>query len=224
MPKLLFMNEYLEQTEFLDFDNADVREFARRNSDENKSATENAVSLYYAVRDGFTYNPYTLDLRRTGLRASNLVGRKSGYCIEKAILLAASARSVGIPSRLSFYNVKNHIATERIEKILGTNVLVFHGAAELFLDNKWLKTTPAFNRRLCEKLNVAPLEFDGTADSIFQQFDETGAVFMDYLHEYGDFADFPYELALSEMRRHYPHIFGSEKYTREPLVYELKGW
>ncbi|MDQ3042522.1 MAG: transglutaminase family protein [Acidobacteriota bacterium] len=217
------MNEYLESTEFLDFDNAAVRDFAGRNSDENKSATENAVSLYYAVRDGYTYNPYTLDLRREGLRASNLVGRKSGYCIEKAILLAASARAVGIPSRLSFYNVKNHIATERIEKILGTNVLVFHGAAELFLNGQWLKTTPAFNKKLCEKLNVAPLEFDGSADSIFQQFDESGAVFMDYLHEYGDFADFPYELALSEMRRHYPHIFESEKYTKEPLVYELKS-
>ncbi|MBA4123422.1 MAG: transglutaminase family protein [Acidobacteria bacterium] len=217
------MNEYLKPTEFLDFDKPEVREFAERNSDKNKTATENAVSLYYAVRDGFTYNPYTLDLRRTGLRASNLVVRKSGYCIEKAILLAASARFVGVPSRLSFYNVKNHIATERIEKILGTNVLVFHGAAELFLGGRWLKTTPAFDRRLCEKLNVAPLEFDGTSDSIFQQFDETGAVFMDYLHEYGDFADFPYELALSEMRKNYPHIFRSEKYTKVPLVYELKS-
>lgn len=217
------MNEYLKPTEFLDFDKPEVREFAERNSDKNKTATENAVSLYYAVRDGFTYNPYTLDLRRTGLRASNLVLRKSGYCIEKAILLAASARFVGVPSRLSFYNVKNHIATERIEKILGTNVLVFHGAAELFLGGRWLKTTPAFDRRLCERLNVAPLEFDGTSDSIFQQFDETGAVFMDYLHEYGDFADFPYELALSEMRKNYPHIFRSEKYTKVPLVYELKS-
>lgn len=217
------MNKYLEPTAFLDFDNAAVREFAARNSGANKSAAENAVSLYYAVRDGFTYNPYTLDLRREGLKASNLVTRKSGYCIEKAILLAASARAVGIPSRLSFYNVKNHIATGRIEKILGTNVLVFHGAAEMFLNGKWLKTTPAFNRRLCEKLNVATLEFDGTADSIFQQFDESGAVFMDYLFDYGDFTDFPYELALSEMRRHYPHIFQSEKYTKEPLVYELKG-
>ena len=217
------MNEYLKPTEFLDFDKREVREFAERHSDKNKTATENAVSLYYAVRDGFTYNPYTLDLRREGLQASNLLTRKSGYCIEKAILLAASARAVGVPSRLSFYNVKNHIATERIEQILGTNVLVFHGAAELFLDGKWLKTTPAFNRRLCEKLNVAPLEFDGTADSIFQQFDESGATFMDYLHEYGAFADFPYELALSEMRRHYPHIFETNKYTREPLEYDLKS-
>ncbi len=81
------MNEYLEPTEFLDFDNADVREFAGRHSDANKSPTENAVSLYYAVRDGFTYNPYTLDLRREGLRASNLVTRKSGYCIERQFCL-----------------------------------------------------------------------------------------------------------------------------------------
>jgi transglutaminase-like putative cysteine protease len=77
------MNEYLKPTEFLDFDEPEVRDFAERHSNKNKTATENAVSLYYAVRDGFTYNPYTLDLRRTGLRASDLVGRKSGYCIEK---------------------------------------------------------------------------------------------------------------------------------------------
>ena len=87
------MNEYLKPTEFLDFDTPTVRDFAERNSDANKSAAENAVSLYYAVRDGFTYNPYNLDLRREGLKASNLVGRKSGYCIEKAILLAARARA-----------------------------------------------------------------------------------------------------------------------------------
>jgi hypothetical protein len=74
------MEEYLKPTEFFDFDEPEVHEYASRNSDEKKTATENAVSLYYAVRDGFKYNPYTLDLLRDGLRASNLVKRKSGYC------------------------------------------------------------------------------------------------------------------------------------------------
>lgn len=217
------MNEYLEPTEFLDFDNESVREFAERNSDAKKSAKENAVSLYYAVRDGFRYNPNVLDLRREGLKASNLLTRTRGYCVEKAVLLAAVARAVGIPSRLSFYNVRNHIATDKLEKILRKNYLVFHGAAEMFLDGEWLKTTPAFDRRLCDYLKVEPLEFDGTKDSIFQEFDKSGNVFMEYLFEYGDYADLPYQMFLDELRKHYPHIFDDNKYTKGDLIYDFTG-
>lgn len=215
------MNEYLKPTEFLNFDDAEVREFARRNSDAEKSAKENAVSLYYAVRDGFQYNPNILDLRRTGLKASDLLTRKRGYCVEKAVLLAACARAVGIPSRLSFYIVRNHIATDKLAVILRKDYLVFHGAAEMFLDGRWLKTTPAFNRRLCNYLKVEPLEFDGTRDSIFQEFDKSGNVFMEYLFDYGDFADLPYQMFLDELKKHYPHIFEDDKYTKGDLIFDF---
>lgn len=215
------MNEYLEPTEFLDFDNESVREFAEQKSEGAKNDREKAVALYYAVRDSFQYNPYILDLRRDGLKASNLLTRSRGYCVEKAILLAASARAVGVPSRLSFYIVRNHIATDRLEKILEKNYLVFHGAAEMFLDGKWLKTTPAFNLRLCNYLGVEPLEFDGTADSIFQEYDRQGNVFMKYLHDYGFFSDLPYQLYLDELKKHYPHIFENGKYTNGDLIYDF---
>ncbi|MBX7172933.1 MAG: transglutaminase-like domain-containing protein [Pyrinomonadaceae bacterium] len=201
------MNEYLEPTEFLDFDKQIVLDFAEKNTVGAKTETEKAVKLYYAVRDGFQYNPYLLDLRREGLTASNLLTRNRGYCVEKAVLLAACVRAVGVPSRLSFYIVRNHIATEKLEKKLQKNYLVFHGAAEIFLNDKWLKTTPAFNASLCKYLGVDPLEFDGTKDSIFQEYDHKGNVFMTYLHEYGAFSDLPYELYLQELKKHYPHIF-----------------
>ena len=215
------MKKYLRPTEFLNFNDESVREFAERNSAGAKSEREKAVKLYTAVRDGFQYNPNILDLNRKGLTASDLLTRNRGYCVEKAVLLAAVARAVEIPSRLSFYIVRNHIATDKLEKLLRKNYLVFHGAAELFLDGKWLKTTPAFNKKLCEFLKVEPLEFDGTADSIFQEFDKSGNVFMEYLHEYGAFDDLPYELYLSELKKHYPHIFEDAKYTNGDLVYDF---
>ena len=215
------MKEYLQPTEFLNYDDESVREYAERNSVGAATNKEKAVKLYYAVRDGFQYNPNILDLRREGLTASNLFTRSRGYCVEKAVLLAATARAVGIPSRLSFYIVRNHIATDKLEKLLEKNYLVFHGAAEMFLDGKWLKTTPAFNKNLCKYLGVEPLEFDGTEDSIFQEFDKLGNVFMEYLHEYGDFADLPYDLYLAELNKHYPHIFGNEEYTKGNLVYDF---
>lgn len=216
------MDEYLKSTEFLDSDNAEVREFAARHTAGAATETEIAVRLYYAVRDGFQYDPYYLDLTRTGLKASTQIAKTSGYCVEKAILLSAAARAAGIPSRLSFYIVRNHIATGRLEKLLKTNYLVFHGASEMFLDGEWRKATPAFNKQLCEFLGVAPLEFDGKRDSIFQEFDRSGGKFMEYVHDYGAFADLPYELYLDELGKHYSHVFDEGGYKNGDLVFDLR--
>ena len=215
------MQEYLKSTEFLNFDNQTVRDFAEKNTLGTTNQIEKSVKLYLAVRDGFQYNPYILDLRKSGLQASDLLKRNHGYCVEKAVLLSASARAVGIPSRLSFYIVKNHIATEKLEKALKKDYLVFHGASEMFLEGKWVKSTPAFNLNLCKYLGVEPLEFDGKTDSVFQEYDKKGNVFMSYLHDYGAFDDLPYDLYLQELREHYPHIFENEQYTTGDLVYDF---
>jgi transglutaminase-like putative cysteine protease len=216
------MEKYLRPTYFLDHDHPSVKEFAAANSAEHDSPKDKASALYYAVRDGFQYDPYKLDLRPEGLRASTLLTRTRGYCVEKAVLLAASWRAVGIPSRLSFYIVRNHIATDRLEKILGTDQLVFHGAAEAMLDGEWRKATPAFNRQLCDVLGVDPLVFDGTGDSIFQQFNRSGGKFMEYLHEYGAFEDMPYEVYLAGLRHHYAELFESGRYRAAEFIYDFR--
>ncbi len=122
-------------------------------------------------------------------------------------MLAACARVVGIPSRLGFANVRNHIGTSKLEEFLKTDLLVFHGYCELHLEGKWVKATPAFNRQLCRRLGVPPLEFDGQSDSIFQQYTPDGDCFMEYLHDYGQFADVPRELFIHELKKYYAHIF-----------------
>ena len=90
--------------------------------------------------------------------------------IEKAIVLIACLRALGVPARLRLAKVTNHIAVERLTERLGTNVLTPHGMVDVFLNGKWVKATPAFNKELCEKCDVEPLEFDGTEDSMFQEF------------------------------------------------------
>src|SRR5215203_1796095 len=200
------MEQYLKATEFLDSDSDNVREYAARNTSGAANDTERAVRLYYAVRDGFQYDPYVLDLRRRSMKASALLAKTRGYCVEKALLLAASARAVGVPSRLSFYIVRNHIATDRLARALERDYLVFHGAAEMYLDEKWVKATPAFNKKLCDFLRVDAIEFDGKNDAIFQEYDRNGNVFMEYLHDYGAFDDMPYQMFLDELDKHYPHL------------------
>ena len=202
------MNEqYLQPAEFVNSDSEDIIAFAKKAVGDSTDPIEQAVKLYYAVRDGFNYNPYDIDLNSEAMKASALLKRNYGYCVEKACLLAAATRALGIPSRLGFAKVRNHIATEKLEERLRSNVLVFHGFTELFLDGKWVKATPAFNKSLCIKLNVDSLEFNGKDDSVFQAYGKEGAQFMEYLHDYGTFPDIPRDLFISELKKHYPHIF-----------------
>jgi len=200
-------SEYLEPSLFVDSDHPEVARFARQNCMTGQSHREKAVSLYLAIRDGFRYNPNILNFHPDRLKASYLLGKSQGMCVEKANLLAACCRSLGIPASLGFATVTNHIASSKLERYLRTKKLVFHGYTEIFLEGQWVKATPAFNAELCQALGVAPLEFDGLSDSIFQPFSPDGKQFMAYLHDYGHYADIPYDFMLEELERHYPDIF-----------------
>lgn len=201
------MRPYLEPTRFIDSDSREIIQFARQSTQGMLSHREKAVALYYRVRDGIRYDPYHIDFSPHALKASTVLSRGSGFCVEKAILLAASARALGIPSRLGFAIVRNHLTTERLRERMKTDVFVFHGFTELFLDERWVKATPVFNLSLCQRFGVPPLEFDGRHDSIFHPFDRRGHKYMEYLHDYGRFADLPYELMVREFRTHYPQFF-----------------
>ncbi|MGB0525904.1 MAG: transglutaminase, partial [Flammeovirgaceae bacterium] len=131
-------------------------------------------------------------------------------------------RAVGIPSRLGFGAVKNHIGTAKLEAVLGTNVLAFHGYTEFYLEDKWVKATPAFNQALCDKLNVEALDFDGEHDCLFQQFDKANGQFMEYIEDYGQFDDIPLDLFIETMKAYYPHLFDQAAKGEKFEIGELK--
>jgi transglutaminase-like putative cysteine protease len=201
------MEKYLSPTYYIDSNNPKVIEFARLNSDPDQSQIENAVQLYYAVRDKFRYDPYSIEPNKESMKASSVLQKGRGYCVAKAVLLAACARSLKIPARLGFADVQNHLNTKRLKELMGTNIFTYHGYTDLFLNNKWVKATPAFNLKLCTNFNVKPLEFDGTTDSIFHRFDESGNKHMEYVKDHGTFSDLPWDTLLTEMMKLYPNYF-----------------
>lgn len=221
------LEEYLQTGKYIDSSHPEVIAFAQKYKGDSDDSIQQAVSLYYAVRDKFMYNPFHVDLSDEGLKASDVLKRGSGYCVEKANLLAACARVVGIPSRIGLADVKNHIGSERLKKLLRSDVFACHGFTELFLNEKWVKATPAFNRSLCEKMGVEPLPFNGLEDSIFQEFDEHEAgerKFMEYLFDHGTFADIPKEYMKEVLMKHYPHFFeegAQEKLAQDNIFYNL---
>lgn len=204
------MNPLLSPTYFITSGSPAIGDFSRSATGEAQSDLEKAVKLYYAVRDNIIYNPYSFSLDKDSFRADVVLAKGNGWCVQKAILLAAAGRAAGIPTRLRFVNVVNHLVTERLKELMKTDLFVFHGLTEFYLEGRWVKATPAFNLSLCEKFGVLPLEFDGKNDSIFHPFDKSGRQHMEYVHDYGPFDDLPFELMLLEARKYYPHLFSGE--------------
>ena len=200
------MKEYLEPAQFIDSTHAAVVEFSRKNSSGN-SERERAVSLYYAVRDEIRYNPFLDFSDREVFRASTVLAADQGFCVGKASLLAACARAAGIAARVGFADVKNHLTSPRLAETMGSDLFVYHGYTDLYLDGKWVKATPAFNLDLCTRFRVKPLEFNGRDDSIFHPFDQDNRRHMEYLRDRGSFADVPVEEIREAFRVYYPRLY-----------------
>ena len=200
---------YLQPTFFLDFNTQELADFASATCAGCTTEAEKATALYYAVRDHILYNPYDLKYSRTAMKASSILQKGSGYCVSKAVVLAAVARQQKIPSRLGFADVTNHLSTAKLREAMGTDLFVYHGYTEMYLFNKWVKATPAFNLSLCTRFNVPPLEFDGSKDSIFHTCNTLGQKHMEYVRDHGHFAELPFEQIFAAYRQVYPKFFYS---------------
>lgn len=201
------MEEYLLPTYYIDSDHPAIVEFAEKKSSTGVTRIEKAVLIYYAVRDLIRYDPYSIEPLKSSMKASSVLDKGYGYCVAKAVLLTACARSLEIPARLGFADVKNHLNTKRLKELMGTDIFIYHGFTEMFLNGKWVKATPAFNLELCNNFNVKPLEFDGTKDSIFHAFDKSGNKHMEYVKDHGTFVDLPWDIILAESMKYYPEYF-----------------
>ncbi|WP_431855028.1 transglutaminase-like domain-containing protein [Azospirillum sp.] len=200
---------HLAPAEYVDSDNPAVQAFARDAVGDAATPMETARRLYAAVRDGIRYNPYVDYGAPATYRASSVLAAGDGYCVGKAALYAAAARSVGLPARLGFADVRNHLATRRLLEAVGTDIFAWHGYVEVLLNGRWVKVTPTFNASLCAKLGVEALDFDGVADALLQPADSDGRQFMEYLADHGLFHDVPAKFLIREMARLYPKLCGS---------------
>jgi transglutaminase-like putative cysteine protease len=195
---------YLRPTACVESDAPAVHDFVARTTTGATDERARAVRLFYAVRDEIRYDPYGVILTEEGLRASSVLARGAGFCVAKAVLLAAGARAVGIPARLGFADVRNHLTTERLRAQMGTDIFVFHGFTELHLAGRWVKATPTFNRSLCDRFGVKPLEFDGVTDSLLHPFDIGGQRHMEYVRDRGTHADVPFADMVAVFAEYYP--------------------
>ena len=200
------LTAYLAPGAFVDSDAPGVVAFAREVAGGERDDVARAIALYRAVRDGIVYTPYLDFGAPETYRASACLASGAGFCVGKAALLAAAARSLGIPARGGFADVKNHLCTPRLRAWMGSDIFYYHGYAELFLRGRWVKATPAFDRAMCDRFGVLPLEFDGVNDSLFQPFDRSGRRHLEYLRDRGPCADVPVDEIMQTFASAYPGL------------------
>jgi transglutaminase-like putative cysteine protease len=211
------MASYLRPTWFIDCDAPVVRRRAEEVTAGAASDEDRAVRLFYAVRDGIRYDPYSITGDPHDYRASTVLGQPAAYCIPKAVLLTALARAAGVPARLGFADVRNHLSTEKLLARLGTDLFVFHGFTEFWLGGRWVKATPAFNIELCERFGVKPLEFDGRSDALFHEYSADGRRHLEYVADRGSFADLPLAVIMAAFQNHYGNISTPASGDRDEL-------
>lgn len=189
---------YLKPTQVLDSDHKTVREAAGDLTRNCASEAEKVVKLFNFVRDSIHFNPYTVSVYIEDFVASTILEREKGYCVQKAVLLAALGRAAGIPSGLCFARIRNHrINPDAVER-LGTNIIACHGYDRFYIGGKWINAAPTFEKQLCEKNRLRLVEFDGLHDAVLPETDLDGNPHIEYVEIYGPQADLPFEWILAE--------------------------
>ncbi len=182
---------FLHPTYYMNFDHPKVQTFAEQATEGAESNIDKAIKLFYAVRDSIRYNPYHTKTEPQFYRASATIAAGDGWCVPKGVLMAAVSRYVGIPARLGYADVRNHLATQRFLNMMGTDIFAYHGYVDLWLGDRWTRVTPVFNIELCEKFGVHAQEFDGVHDAVFQEYDRAGSRHMEYIQDRGAYDDLP---------------------------------
>ncbi len=191
------IEEYLKPTPAIECEAKSIKEKAQELTKGEENIVEKAKRLFYFVRDEIKYNPYSPFYLLEHYRASNILLRGEGFCVQKAALLAALARATGIPARLRFADIRNYIVPDKLVQSMGTNLFTYHGYDELYIGGRWVKATPSFDIKMCQENRIIPVEFDGKNDAVLHSHNQDGKLHIEYINDHGHYQDVPLEEILA---------------------------
>ncbi|MDY7037726.1 MAG: transglutaminase family protein [Thermodesulfobacteriota bacterium] len=195
--------QYLRSTYSIDCEDKEIRKKVVELTGDENSKVARAKRLFYFVRDEIKYNPYLFTDVPDAYRASKVLEVGEGFCIQKAVLLAALARTAGIPSRLRFADIRNNILPDIFAELDLNTSLIHHGYDELYIEGKWIKATPAFDLWMCEANHIIPVEFDGIHNGTFHSHNRDGQLHIEYIQDHGHYDDLPFDKMMEANLRVY---------------------
>ena len=188
---------YLRPTPAIDCDNESIKRKTEELTKSKDNATEKAKSLFYFVRDEIKYNFLVPSDKPEYYRASRILEIREGFCVQKAVLMAALARAVDIPARLHLTAIRNHLASDKLRELMRGNVFPTHGYNELYIEDKWVKVAPTFDLKMCQQNRFIPVEFDGRHDAILPSHNLDGKPHIEYVEDRGHYDDLPFDTIIN---------------------------
>jgi transglutaminase-like putative cysteine protease len=213
---------YLRPSPTIDSDNESIRQKSADLTKGKEMAEDKAKSLFYWVRDNIKYNPLVPVEIFEDYKASKTLERGQGFCVEKAAVLAAFARAVGIPARLHLADIRNYLVSDKLLKVMNTNLFSYHGYTELYIKGKWVKATPAFDLKMCQENRIIPVEFDGQNDTIFHSHNLDGKLHIEYVADHGHRVGVPVDEIIAAWEQHYG-LNAQERLNRFIQAEKAKG-
>ena len=127
------MEDYLKDSEILDYHNYKIQEKALELSRNSKNHFETIKNIYEFVRDEI---PHSLDIggQQVTFKASEVLDNVQGICFAKSNLLAAMLRFLGVPTGFCY------------QRLTHEGGYILHGLNAVFLDNKWYRLDARGNR------------------------------------------------------------------------------
>lgn len=200
--------KYLQPNDHIDSDHPAIQEQVRKLTRNMKEQVEKAVALFNYVRDDITYNMYACQ-PGAAFKASAVLQNGEGWCLQKSLLLAALGRAAGIPSRLVIATIRNYQVSPEVIEFMGGNLFFPHAYNQFYLEGKWVKAAAALDSELCKRIEVPVVEFDGRNDAMMPALALDGQPFIEYIEDFGYFADIPFALIQDKCKQIYgPELAG----------------
>ena len=140
------MEEYLRTSRLVDLNSEIVMETTNRVIKDARTPREAAIKIFYFVRDEIKYKFVAIPLGK----ASTVVKTRTGQCTAKTVLIVAMLRAANIPARFHFADLRTEfvkgLESHLIYKIMPRTI--GHAYAEVYLDDKWIKIDPIFDKEL----------------------------------------------------------------------------
>ncbi len=197
------LTQYLEPSFGIDSGAPEIISLSSKLTAGCSKDSEAAARLFSFTRDSFRYNPFAPFSKIEDFLGTALLKRGHGFCTQKSALLISLCRAAGIPARFRFADLVNHNLPGRLGQVLGTNKMIYHTYAEMFIGGRWLKATPSFEKGLCEKMGWRLCHFDGSGDAILSPTDLEGRPHIEYVLDRGTAPSLPLDDMLATWLKEY---------------------
>ncbi|WP_194436486.1 transglutaminase-like domain-containing protein [Vibrio fluminensis] len=130
------MQQYLQQTEMLDFDNASIQQLIKTRTWHKQDEYDAIDQIYSFVRDEIVFGYNSDDT----IPASQVLKDGYGQCNTKGTLFMALLRAVGIPTRLHGFTINNQLQLGAIPKYFFKLApeKIMHSWVEVYFNGKWV--------------------------------------------------------------------------------------